>query len=150
MIKSGRSDTVVHHLHHCWKSCDTVGSDDAKNQNPSTLLRNLNTPRSILCKQLQSILASIPSKREVAMFCRAILRHCAKQEMPNSGTNNFMSQHARDQLDGICKKDILPFLQGVLLPSLSKEAGLAEALVFFIVLSGSTLNKLATFNVKIE
>ena len=51
----------------------------------------------------------------------------------------LLSRHARDQLDGICKKGIIPSLQGVFLPSLSKEAELAEALVNFIILSGNTL-----------
>ncbi|KAL7533060.1 hypothetical protein ACHAXR_005009, partial [Thalassiosira sp. AJA248-18] len=130
MIESGRSEIVVHQIYHCWKSCD-VGK-------PSTTLHDLKTPRSILCSQLQSTLASIPSKREVALFSRSILRYCTKQHMPKSVPNNYLSQQARDQLEEICANGILPFIRDVLLQSLSKDEELAEAMVNYVILSPPT------------
>ena len=113
MIESGRTDIVVHHLYKCWKSCDADLCI-----------------RIILCQQFQSVLDVIPSKREVAILFRAIIRYCIKQEIT-------MSQHAAvtGRLDAICKTNVIPFLQDLLLPSLSKDAGLADAVVHFIVLS---------------
>jgi len=46
--------------------------------------------------------------------------------------------NTRDKLDGVCTKGILPFLREALLPSISKDAGLGEAMVNFTILTPPT------------
>ena len=123
MIESGRTDIIVKHLYKCWKSCD-AGDNDL--YHPSS--NDSNSPRSILCKQFQSAVSFITSKREVAILYRAILRYCIKQEIPKTVLTS-------DQLDTICRSDTLPFLQELLVASLSKDTELAEAVVHYIILS---------------
>ncbi|KAL3789947.1 hypothetical protein ACHAW5_005586 [Stephanodiscus triporus] len=127
MIESGRSDIIAHQLYKIWKFSGIEPS--------STHPRDSATPRSILCRQLESIIGSVPSKRKVAIFCRAIVLDCAKQEISQSGHTR---QQTRDQLDGVCKTDILPFLCGVMLPSLAKDDALVDSIVQFIILSPPT------------
>ena len=127
MIESGRSDIIAHQLYKCWKS---FGIDPSH-----THPHDLATPRSMLCRQLESIIGSVPSKRNVAIFCRAIILDCAKQEFSRSELNGHMRQQARDRLDGVCKAKMLPFLREVLLTSLAKDAELVDAIVQFIILS---------------
>jgi hypothetical protein len=127
MIESGRSDIIAHQLYKIWKFAGIEPS--------SIHPRDSATPRSILCRQLESTIGSVPSKRKVAIFFRAIVLDCAKQEISQSG---HMRQQTRDQLDGVCKADILPFLCEVMLPSLAKDAALVEAIVQFIILSPPT------------
>lgn len=122
MIESGRTDKIVKHLYKCWKSCDAGDNDLDPSSNDS------NSPRSILCKQFQSAVSFITSKREVAIVYRAILRYCIKQEIPKTVLTS-------DQLDTICRSDILPFLRELLVVSLSKDTELAEAVVHYIILS---------------
>jgi hypothetical protein len=130
MIEIGRTDIIAHQLYKCWKSF----SIDSSHTHP----RDLATPQSILYRQLESIIGSVPSKRNVATFFRAIILDCAKQEIPRSELKGYMRQQAGDRLDGVCKADMLPFLREVLLPSLAKDAALVDAIVQFIILSPPT------------
>mmetsp|Transcript_4269 Transcript_4269/g.10870 ORF Transcript_4269/g.10870 Transcript_4269/m.10870 type:complete len:1189 (-) Transcript_4269:56-3622(-) len=133
LIEGTRSEIVVHQLYKCWKACGTGNADTSTTSLPDSSL-----PRSILCRCLQSTLASIQSKRAVAEFSRVMLRHCAKQELPLSEPSSLLSQQTRDKLDGECASCILPFLREVLLPPLSKDTGLADAIVKFIILTPPT------------
>jgi hypothetical protein len=129
MIESGRSDIIAHQLCKCWNSFGI----DPSHAHP----RDLATPRSILCRQFESIIGCIPSKRNVAIFCRAIILDCAKQEFTRSELNGHTRQQKIDRLDGVCKA-VLPFLREVLLTSLANDAELVDAIVQFIILSPPT------------
>lgn len=128
MIENGQSEIVAKHAYDCWKSSEAeqASADD------------FDSPRSIVCAQLNATIASLASKREVSMFSRSILRHCVKQEMPKSANGSHLSQRTRDVIDDVCKTNIVPFLCGVLLPVLSKDLELAQALVQFIILCPPT------------
>ena len=130
MIASGRADIVVKHIYKCWKSCDTGHNGD--------LDSGICRPKSLLCRQVQSVIDSISSKREAAVFCRTVLRHCIKQEIPKSMINNYSGQEAKDKCDEIDKRNILHFLQEMLLPSLSNDKELVDAVVHYIILSPPT------------
>lgn len=127
IIESGRSNLIARQIYKCWKSfdIDPCPPDIGGSQ----------TPRSIFCRQLESIIGSIASKREIAMFTQAVLRHCIQVEVSNSDLDSQLSKLARNKLYVTCKADILPFLRDILLPSIAKDKELAVALVHFIILS---------------
>lgn len=130
MITSGRTDIVVKHIYKCWKLCDTCNDDELDSA--------ICSPQALLYRRLQSIIDSISSKREAAVFCRAVLRHSIKQEIPKSIINNYSRQEATNKCDEICERNVLPFLQEMLLPSLSNDKELVDAVVHYIILSPPT------------
>ena len=127
LIESGYSDVFAHQVYKCWKS---FGNDPSPSHHCE-----LATPRSILCLQLESTICFISSKRNAAIFCRAIIHDSAKMVILKSTSYDRLKQQARDQLDETSRANILPFLREVMLPSLVKDAALADALVQFIILS---------------
>jgi len=130
MIISGRTDIVVKHIYKCWKSSDTCHDDELDSV--------ICSPQALLCRQIQSVIDSVSSKREAAVFCRAVLRHSIKQEIPKSMINNYSGQEAKDKCDEICKRNIIPFLQEMLLPSLSNDKEMVDVVVHYIILSPPT------------
>ena len=129
IIESGRSNMIARQLYKCWKSFDTDLSD----------MNNSQTPRSIFCRQIESIIGSTPSKREVAKFTQAMMSYCVTYEVPKyCDFDCHLSKKAREKLHVTCKTDILPFLRDMFLPSIVKGAELAEALVRFMILSPPT------------
>lgn len=127
MIVSGCSNVVAHQVYKCWKS---FGNDPSPSHHCELV-----TPRSIFCLQLQSTICSISSKHSVAIFCRAIIHDSAKMVILKSTSYDRVKLQARDQLDEICRANIMPFLREVMLPSLVKDETLADTLVQFIILS---------------
>ncbi len=129
IIESGRSNMIARLLYKCWKSFDT----------DSFSIGNSQIPRSIFCRQIESIIGCTASKREVAMLTQAMMRHCVKHEVPKyCDLECHLSKKAREKLHVTCETDILPFLRDMLLPSIAKGAELAEALVRFMILSPPT------------
>ncbi|KAL7508783.1 hypothetical protein ACHAXN_005861 [Cyclotella atomus] len=89
-------------------------------------------PRSILRFHLEKVLASIPAKREVASFIRAMIRFSVSKQKSQLAQ---LSPSKQSELDTVCQEAILPSLDYFLAPTLSIDVEMREALVNLAILS---------------
>eukprot|EP00804_Cyclotella_cryptica_P008642 CCRYP_007596-RA/>CCRYP_007596-RA protein AED:0.14 eAED:0.14 QI:262/1/1/1/1/1/3/2445/1103 len=141
ILKRSPSDTI-RVLYQTWSSSlDVV---DARPQYPDNTTLDtdkdlgLTTPLSILRFHFGEVLASIPAKREIASFVRAMVHFSiSKQRLLLTKIPSIQARKS-EQVDVICKDEIMHILEFFLVPSLSCDIELREGIVNFVILSPPT------------
>jgi hypothetical protein len=89
-------------------------------------------PRSIIRFHLEKVLSSIPAKREVASFIRSMIRWSASKHKSQLAK---LSPKKQSELDTVCQEMILSSLDYFLVPILSRDVEMREAVVTYAIMS---------------
>ncbi|KAL7485992.1 hypothetical protein ACHAW6_011587 [Cyclotella cf. meneghiniana] len=96
------------------------------------------TPRSILRFHFGDVLASIPAKREIASFVREMVQFSISKQRYLLAALPTNYRRKSERADVILKDEIMQILEYFLMPSLSRDIELREAVVNFVILSPPT------------
>ena len=143
MILKRTPSVTIRVLYQTWSGSTDVDDASPHFHDNTTILNTgedsgFTTPRSILRFHFGEVIASIPPKREIVSFVRAMVEFSISKQrflLASLPTN-----HARksEQVDVICKDEIVQILEYFLMPSLSRDIELREAVVNFVILSPPT------------
>lgn len=128
IIRNRDATVAIRLVYQVWNSVES--NDD---ENKVVIANTANPePRSILRSHLESVLISISSKRDAASFIRSMVRFLVSKRKSQLTKPNPTNQ---PELDAVCKKEVIPSLAYFLIPLLSRDAELREAVVDFVIMS---------------
>ena len=121
-IYNSPSDDVKH----CITTSRVTGDDSS-----------FSTSRSILRFHFERVAELIPAKRDAASFIKGMVFHSISKHRSKLASLSCIQNRTSKKVETICEEDILPILEFFLVPMLSHDTRLREAVVNFVILSSS-------------